>query len=158
MKYKILWCAAIASLLCVVSRPSLSQSELGYEPSADPFQLVRDARQIAAENGQLVLVMAGGDWCIWCHYLNKFLTENPTIEHDLKETFAVVKAHLGDENFNEEFFATLPEAAGYPHFWVLSPEGEVLVSQNTFPLEDGDKSYDKGKFAEFISTWKDYRP
>jgi hypothetical protein len=34
----------------------------------------------------------------------------------------------------------------------------VLVSQNTFPLEDGDKSYDKGKFAEFISTWKDYRP
>lgn len=55
---------------------------------------------------------------------------------------------------NAEFFGRLPKAAGAPHFWVLSPGGQVLESQDTLPLEDGDKSYDRGKFQAFIERWR----
>jgi hypothetical protein len=36
----------------------------------------------------------------------------------------------------------------------LSQERELLVSQDTLPLEDGDKSYDRAKFAAFIERWR----
>jgi hypothetical protein len=55
---------------------------------------------------------------------------------------------------NADFFARLPKAAGAPHFWVLSSTGEVLASQDTLPLEDGEKSYDPGKFSAFIEQWR----
>jgi hypothetical protein len=40
---------------------------------------------------------------------------------------------------NKEFFARLPRVPG-AHFWILSQKGELLVSQDTLPLEDGDKA------------------
>jgi len=131
-----------------------AQSDLGYDPAADPFTLLNDAKTKAAIDDQLVLVVAGGEWCIWCHYLNAFLSENASINKAFKDTFVVVKAYLGDENSNDEFFATLPEAAGYPHFWVIAADGSLLASQNTLPLEDGGKSYDKQVFADFIDKWR----
>lgn len=129
--------------------------ELGYDPSADPFAQVMAARAEAAAADKLVLVVAGGDWCVWCHYLDAFLHGHSAIEAAFDSTFVVVKAYIGDEADNAEFFATLPEAAGYPHFWVLDTDGRVLASQNTLPLEDGDKSYDPARFLAFIDRWRD---
>jgi len=128
--------------------------ELGYDASADPFVQVSEARAEAAATDKLILVVAGGDWCIWCHYLADFLHGHAAIDEALESTFVVVKAYIGDENDNAAFFATLPEAAGYPHFWVLDEDGSVLVSQNTLPLEDGEKSYDEGRFMAFIDRWR----
>lgn len=128
--------------------------DLGYDPDADPFALLEAGKAQAGAESKRVLVIAGGEWCIWCHYLDAFLGEHPDIEKALKETFVVVKAYHGDKNYNEAFFATLPEAVGYPHFWILGADGTVLESQNTLPLEDGDKSYDERKFLAFVDEWR----
>jgi hypothetical protein len=52
--------------------------------------------------------------------------------------------------------ARLPEAAGAPHFWVVSGTGQVLASENTLPLENGDKSYDPAKFRAFVDRWRSH--
>ena len=109
---------------------------------------------MAANEDKLVLVMAGGDWCIWCHYLHAFIDENSDIDDALDDTFVTVKAYMGDKNDNAEFFATLPKAVGYPHFWVVDSDGTVLASQGTAPLEDGQKSYDRERFMAFIEAWR----
>ena len=83
-----------------------------------------------------------------------FLDRETALDAALHEVFVVQKVYVGDENMNKEFFAGLPKAAGAPHFWVLSQRGEVLASQDTLPLEDGDKSYDRAKFAAFIERWR----
>ena len=140
---------------CGFTAVAAAQSDLGYDPTADPFELLQDAKTEAGTSGKHILVIAGGDWCIWCHYLHAFLSSHDSIDKSFKETFVVVKAYLGDENFNEAFFATLPEAAGYPHFWVLDAGGSLLASENTLPLEDGGKSYDANKFTAFIAKWRD---
>lgn len=134
---------------------ALAQNELGYDPGANPFEQLAAAVTTARASNKLILVVAGGDWCIWCHYLDAFLKSHDSIEHALKDTFVVVKAYRGDENDNDAFFATLPQAAGYPHFWVLDEDGELLSSQDTLPLEDGDKSYDPASFTAFIDFWSD---
>lgn len=140
-----------AALICV---PAWAQNDLGYDPAADPFALLDDARATAAEHDKLVLVIAGGEWCIWCHYLNAFLKGHPDVEQAFTEAFVTVKVYFGDEADNSEFFAALPEAVGYPHFWVVDADGNVLVSQNTLPLEDGAKSYDRDRFMAFVEQWR----
>jgi len=147
------WRVGLAAILVFVSASSHAQDKLGYDPAADPFVQLQDAQVGAADDTKLILIIAGGEWCIWCHYLDAFLVENTDVAMALKSTFVVVKAYLGGENDNEAFFSTLPEAAGYPHFWVLASDGTVLASQNTLPLEDGDKSYDKANFVSFIDKW-----
>jgi thioredoxin-related protein len=144
----------VAVSFFMLAGTAVAQSELGYEPEADPFEQIANASLIAGRDDKKLLVIAGGDWCIWCHYLDAFLKHRPDVDRELKSTFVIVKAYLGDDNFNEAFFATLPEAAGYPHFWVLDVNGELLASQNTLPLEDGDKSYDVAMFLAFIRKWQ----
>lgn len=131
--------------------------DIGYDAKADAFALRDAAIAQAAAEDKLVLLISGGDWCIWCHYLAAFLDRETDLDAALHDAFVVAKVYVGDENMNQEFFATLPKAAGAPHFWVLSATGELLASQDTLPLEDGAKSYDRNKFRAFIDRWQHTR-
>jgi thiol:disulfide interchange protein len=148
------WLLPAFAALALVTADARAQSSLGYDPTTDPFAELARAQEEAAAEGKLILVEAGGEWCIWCHYLGKFLTDNPDIEKALESTFVVMKVYFEEEGDNAAFFATMPKAAGYPHFWVRAADGTVLASQNTLPLEDGAKSYDRGRFRAFIDGWK----
>jgi thioredoxin-related protein len=130
--------------------------DIGYDPKADAFALRDAALAQAASEQKLVLLISGGDWCKWCHYLAAFLDHEAELDAALHDVFVVAKVYVGDENMNKEFFATLPKAAGAPHFWVLSAKGELLASQDTLPLEDGAKSYDPAKFRSFIDRWQQH--
>jgi hypothetical protein len=146
--------AAAALALCGATAPAQPKKDIGYDPHANAFEQ-RDAAVAKADaEDKLLLLISGGDWCIWCHYLAAFLDRETALDADLHEVFVVQKVYVGGENMNQEFFATLPKAAGAPHFWVLSQKGELLASQDTAPLEDGDKSYDRAKFAAFIERWR----
>jgi thiol:disulfide interchange protein len=150
---RICGCVLVAAVFHWGSMAVSAESTLGYDSTADPFVQLREAQVEAKRDGKRILVIAGGDWCIWCHYLNAFLHDHDEVSVPLDEAFVIVKAYLGDENKNAAFFATLPEAAGYPHFWVLAEDGRLLQSQNTLPLEDGGKSYDVQRFLAFIDEW-----
>jgi len=132
------------------------KKDIGYDPRADAFEQRASAVAKAAAEDKLLLLISGGDWCIWCHYLAEFLEREQTLDAALHDVFVVQKVYVGDQNMNKEFFATLPKAAGAPHFWVLSGKGELLASQDTLPLEDGNKSYDPAKFLAFIDRWRSH--
>jgi hypothetical protein len=129
-------------------------ADIGYDARANPFDELAAAVAKADAEDKLVLLISGGDWCIWCHYLYEFLESHDEIDAALHDVFVVAKVYVGEDNRNEEFFATLPAAAGAPHFWVLSSKGELLKSQPTVVLEDGNKSYDEAAFGKFIEEWR----
>ena len=131
------------------------KKDIGYDAGANAFEQLDAAVGAAKAEDKLVLLISGGDWCIWCHYLAAFLERETAIDAALHDVFVVQKIYVGGENLNKEFFARLPEAAGAPHFWVLSSGGELEASQDTLPLEDGAKSYDPKKFAAFVEQWRD---
>ena len=151
------WFASAASVLLFATTCALAQEDLGYDPGADPFAQLAEAQEQAKIHDRYILAIAGGDWCIWCHWLHAFLEANPDVNSALEDTFVVMKVYYGDQGTNDAFFATLPEAIGYPHFWILSAERELLFSQKTVELEDGDKSYNKANFMAFIDRWKERR-
>lgn len=129
-------------------------ADLGYDPQADPFEQYQAAVKEAQTSNKLVLIVAGGDWCRWCHVLNRFVNSNEDVEARLNETFVLMKVYVGPGNYNEMFFSQLPQAYGAPHFWIVSPEREVLASQSTAKLEKGKSTYDKTSFLAFIDHWR----
>jgi thioredoxin-related protein len=149
---RIILLTAVWSLL--LGAAAARAEGIGYDPTANPFDTLQTAEARADTEDKLVLLVSGGDWCIWCHYLYAFLETNDDVDRALHDVFVVAKVYVGDENLNEKFFAKLPKADGAPHFWVLSEAGAVLKSQPTVALEDGKKSYDKDVFMAFIDEWR----
>ncbi|HEX7114053.1 MAG TPA: thioredoxin family protein [Steroidobacter sp.] len=147
---------AATFLLSTLIWASAEAARLGYDPKADPFEQYHAAIERAGQEGKLVLVIAGGDWCSWCHVLNRFLERNETVRRELEDTFVVMKVYVGEENYNEDFFDQLPAARGAPHFWIISPDKHVLASQPTGAFESGRRGYDEREFLEFIARWKQH--
>lgn len=145
----------LAVLLVSLSFQSAA-SRLGYDPGADPFEAYHEAIERADREHKLVLIIAGGDWCSWCHALDRFLERDAEVQRRMDETFVVVKVYVGFDNYNEDFFSQLPAAKGAPHFWVVSPQKQVLASQSTGALEQSSKGYDKAAFLGFVDRWRQY--
>ena len=122
----------------------------GYDPSDDPTAALNRAIIEAKASQRQVLVIAGGDWCRWCLILNTFISKNPDVKAELDRSFVTMKAYMGDDNHNTAFFAKLPPAKGYPHFWIVSAEGDAIRSIDTGPLENGKDGYDKAAFLRFV--------
>ena len=147
---------AVALIGAIAAQAQAAGKGLGYDPKADPFVQYHEAVAQAQAQNKLVLIIAGGDWCHWCHALNKFVHHNDDVETALNDTFVVMKVYVGDENYNEFFFSQLPQARGAPHFWIIAPDRNVLSSQSTSSFERKG-GYDKHEFLEFIDRWKKQR-
>ena len=142
--------SSIAVLAVACSKPP----SMGYDPALDPMTQLGGAKLQAQQSHKLILIMAGGDWCRWCHALHDFIHDNPNIDTSLDATFVRVKVYVGEDNLNEAFFSTLPAAPGVPHFWVLAADGTMLESVDTEQFETEDDDYDAGKLAAFIERWQ----
>lgn len=129
----------------------------GYDPARDAAADIDAAAEEAARTNRFVLLEIGGKWCIWCRYLDEFLASHDEVRKDWEETFVVVKVNFSEENKNEDVLGRYPEIPGYPHFFILGPDGQFLESQGTAELEEG-KSYDPKIFQAFIDSWAVRRP
>lgn len=142
--------SAVLLAFLVVACDSKATKPTRYDPASDPFPALELAQMEARASGKKVLVIAGGDWCRWCRALEAFISKNPEIKAALDQNFVTIEVYYGEKNLNSAFFARLPPAMGYPHFWVISKDGKVMHSVDTSNLEDGSSSYDKTKFLYFI--------
>ena len=128
------------------------ETRVKFDPERNPAEDLKDAIKKSKALNKRILLDVGGEWCVWCHRLDKFFEDNPDINNFLKENFVVVKINYSPENKNEEFLSKYPKAAGYPHLFVLSKKGKLLHSQNTGDLEK-DKGYDSDKVMAFLQKW-----
>ncbi len=124
-----------------------------YDPARDPFADGRTAIALAKATQRRILIEVGGDWCKWCHLLDRFIKSDKEIEQALYQTFVVLKVNVSDENANEKFLAAFPENLGYPHMYVADINGKVIHSQDTGKFLDNLK-YSKQKFMAFLNKWK----
>jgi thioredoxin-related protein len=129
---------------------------LEYDPARDAARDIELAVAEAKRTGRFVLLEIGGDWCVWCHYLDDFLAEQDEIREAWEDAFVAVKLNVSQENRNEEVMARYPKVAGYPHFFILDADGKLAGSQNTGELQRG-RSYHKKKFQAFLDDWNQKR-
>jgi thiol:disulfide interchange protein len=123
-----------------------------YDPARNPERDLGDAIIQASWSGKRILIEVGGDWCIWCHRLEAFVAKDRALVRLRDSNFIVVKVNHSPENTNEVFLSNYPKIPGFPHIFVLSPDGKLLCSQRTSELEHGE-SYDRQRVAAFLKKW-----
>lgn len=136
----------------VEKKEEVKKSTEKFDPARNPSEDLEKAIKIAKKSHKRIILDVGGEWCIWCHRLDKLFEDNADLNTFLIDNFEVVKVNYSPENKNENFLSKYPKVAGYPHLFVLEKNGKLLHSQNTGDLEK-DKGHDPEKVMTFLKKW-----
>jgi len=123
-----------------------------YDPTRNGEKDIAAAVAEAQRTGRNVLLEVGGEWCSWCHILDKYFVDNPRLTELRDRNYVTVKINFSPENLNKPLLSQYPEIPGYPHLFVLDASGKLLKSQGTSAIEEG-KSYNLGRFTDFLNKW-----
>lgn len=137
------------SLLVVVSAASGADLPAKFDPSRDAAVDVAYAVSLAKRGGKRVIVDVGGEWCSWCHLMDRFIASNADVRSLIDADYIWVKVNFSKENRNEALLARWPKIEGYPHLFFLDANGALLHSQDTSLLESG-KGYDRQRFLAML--------
>jgi thiol:disulfide interchange protein len=125
-----------------------------FDPQRDAARDLATATAMAKAQGKRVLVDVGGEWCKWCHILDRFVAAQPDINSLIASRYVWVKVNWSPENKNVAVLSRWPKIQGYPHLFVLDDEGKLLHSQDTGRLETND-SYHPQRFLAFLKEHAD---
>lgn len=128
-----------------------------YDPSRDAMKDVLAAVNEAKRTNRRVLIEVGGEWCSWCHIMDRFFDAHDDLMKLRDTNFVTVKVNFSPENKNQALLSKFPAIGGYPHLFVLDEEGHLVVSQPTGALEAGS-SYDKNRFKHFLEKARTVTP
>ncbi|MGB1261782.1 MAG: thioredoxin family protein [Cognaticolwellia sp.] len=124
-----------------------------YDEKRDPFKDAQAAIALAQKTNRNVLIEIGGNWCTWCHKMDAFLAKHPKIYQTLHNNFVLLKVSVSDSNENEAFMQSLPPVLGYPHMYVSTNSGQMLLSKDTAELLD-DLQYSPEYWLRFLNKWQ----
>jgi len=135
-----------------VGTSSLPAYSKVYDDQRDPFQDAAAALTLAKESNRQVLIEIGGNWCTWCHKMDSFLTKNPDVYQALHSQYVLLKINVSDSNENNDFMESLPPVLGYPHMYVSTAQGKMILSKDTAELLSGN-NYSREQWFSFLSKW-----
>ena len=123
-----------------------------YDPKRNAAEDIQGAIKEAQRTNKRILLEVGGEWCSWCHTLDRFFVANPHLLLLREKNFVTVKINFSEENPNKETLSRYNAIPGYPHLFVLEQDGKFLHSQDTSVLESGS-SYDLERLTTFLTRW-----
>jgi len=138
--------ALLPALARAASTPALPKS---FDPKRDPVADLAAATQLAASSGRRVIMDVGGEWCSWCHILDRFFASHPDLLALREQHYVWLKVNYSPDNRNEAFLGQWPKIKGYPHLFVVDPNGKLVHSQDTAALERGE-SYSADALRAFL--------
>ncbi|MDQ6620235.1 MAG: thioredoxin family protein [Pseudomonadota bacterium] len=148
---------ALATIVAHASAATGPQARLN-DGSALPerFDAARDAAAdlasavaLARRTQRRVIVDVGGEWCTWCHIMDRFFAGHPDLTALRDRHYVWLKVNYSKENPNRVLLERWPKVAGYPHLFVLDARGELVHSQDTSVLESG-QSYSEDAIRRFL--------
>ena len=123
-----------------------------YNPIRSPYVDLGLALQEAKRSHRNILLEVGGDWCVWCHIMDRFYSEHADLLALRDKDFINVKVNMSPANENKSFLSQYPRIPGYPHIFVLDADNKLIKSQSTSELESG-KSYNLKRFMQFLEKY-----
>lgn len=124
-----------------------------YDEQRNPFNDANAALALAKKTNRNVLIEIGGNWCTWCHKMDAFLLKNPNVYQALHSKYVLLKVNVSDINENDDFMKALPPVLGYPHMYVSTASGKMLLSKDTAELQDND-GYSTKYWLDFLQQWQ----
>ena len=131
---------------------SVPSTDAKFDPSRDAAADIRLALAEAKKSGRRVILDVGGEWCGWCHTLDRYFVEHKDLTELRDKHYVWLKVNYSAENKNEAVIATYGTIQSYPWLFVLEQDGKLLSSQQTDPLEEGP-SYNYDRMKGFLTKW-----
>src|SRR3990172_7729166 len=124
----VVWSVMAAAMTAVVGcgakeAPQATYSVKAYDPTRNPAADLAATVENAKATNKRILIQVGGQWCGWCHELDKYIAEHGAVAAELRDHFIIMKVNYSDENENADFLAGYPNIPGYPHLFVLESGG-----------------------------------
>ena len=151
---KIIVFIAIVSWSTVMFSQDMAKFKL-YKPEENAEQEIERSTKKAKDEGKHVFIQVGGNWCIWCARFHDFINKDSKIDSIINAGYVVYHVNYSKENFNGNLLKKygFPQRFGFPVFLILDNEGKLIHTQNSWYLEDGNKSYDREKVVAFLNDW-----
>ena len=126
-----------------------------YDPNANAERDIAAAVKKAKAEGKHVLIQAGGNWCKWCLEFARFAKAEQQVDSIIQSSYVWYHLNWSRENENPEIFKKYgyPQRFGFPVFIILDENGNRIHTQSSEYLEDGGKSYQVKKVADFLLNW-----
>ena len=138
-----------------ITKASLPAYSRVFDAKRDAFVDAKAAISLAQKTNRNILIKVGGNWCGWCQEMNSFWNRTDSVFQALHSNFVVLKINDSDENENKEFLSGLPPLMGYPHIFITTATGKVLLSKDTAELlNDNATSYSEQRWLTFINKWQ----
>src|SRR5690349_11153633 len=74
-----------------------------YDPARSPANDLQQAILKAQKENKRIMLELGGDWCIWCKYMDDFYATHADILQFRAENYVLVKVNVSEENSNDDF-------------------------------------------------------
>jgi thiol:disulfide interchange protein len=145
-----------ALLVVMLMLVGMRAQEPKFDPARDADKDIRAAVAGAKAAHKRLILDVGGEWCGWCHALDKFYATHDELRAYRDKHFVWLKVNFSPENTNQAVLSRYPTINGYPHLFVLESDGTLLHSQDTSPLEEGP-AYNLDRMMEFLVKWTDRR-
>lgn len=143
----------LVELPSTITSAELPQYSKVYDEKRDPFKDAVAALALAKKTHRNVLIEVGGNWCSWCHKMDAFLEENPDVYQSLHSKYVLLKVSVSDSNENEAFMKSLPPVFGYPHMYVSTNAGKMVLSKDTGELQKNGR-YNVNNWLTFLNEWQ----
>ncbi len=143
---------AIAKSAATFTAENLPTYSKVYDDQRDPFADAKAALTLAQASNRQVLIEIGGNWCSWCKKMDRFLDKNPDVYQALHQQYVLLKINVSDSNENSAFMKSLPPVLGYPHMYVATAQGKMILSKDTAELLEND-NYSKVQWLNFLNDW-----
>jgi thioredoxin family protein/surface antigen-like variable number repeat protein len=123
-----------------------------YDPKIDAQLDIERAKLEAERTNRNVLLIAGGDWCGWCHMLEQTFQLSVSVRELRDRNFVVVHVNISEQNDNTCALRAYPKATGYPFVYVINPDGKLLAASGTGDWES-PYGYNPTKIEDFLKKW-----
>ena len=161
MKKRIIM-AWVAVLLAVTASAQTAGLRKVYNEDIDPMEQIDQAVGKAKAEGKFVVCQVGGNWCPWCLKFADFVTNDTTASRIIDESFVYIHVNYNPRKSQGEEKAQQaaalmkrldsPARFGFPVFVVLDEAGNVIHTQDSSFLEEG-QGYSHEKVVRFFKNW-----
>jgi thiol:disulfide interchange protein len=150
---RVLALFALWALACAALAQDLPAYSTQFDTARDARADLRQALAAAGERNRHVLVMVGGDWCVWCFLLDRHFRDDAEAARIFHEGFELLRVYYGEDNTNKEFLSGFPDFELFPHFFIVARDGRVLASIEA-DIFIRDAKYDTALIADFVRRWQ----
>ena len=142
------------ALLAVGCATAALAADKPFDPTRDSAKDLKAAMKQAEKEHKNIILDVGGNWCPWCIVLDRTLAGDAELHALIEKDYIVLHVNFSQENENKAFLASYPRAKGYPAWYVLSPEGKLLIAEDTSLLEQThklDAGYNRDTLKTFLN-------